>query len=312
MIGAGEYIGAVAGESTGDLEQNYYLDRGLGGVDSVSFHGSTDPFSEEEIPAMAAQLQTQTSHLAASAQADLPDAAALTSQEAAAVQDDQANLAQGEIVMQGAFEIKPTVTFKVGDEIIAQEQVDFGGSLDALPEVPMDGDNFWVWDDFDQDAIFSDITVTGSYHHPAQTLSAEGNPPKFLAEGTFYDGQELQVTAYDGKIEGLDGNEEVPTEAYTICVRNYEGPLTARMKAEDGGKLQKVQDGKAASEISYRRDGSYLVFEIENGETVAYEHPQDRLHIVKHSHTAAYAAAGSAAAILLILLLILKKRRHKK
>ncbi len=89
-----------------------------------------------------------------------------------------------------------TVTFLVEDEVFQTEQVPFGGSLEKLPEVPNRGTDYWVWDDFDREHIFSSQTVTGSYHRATTTLSSGGDVPDYLAEGVFYEGQELSVSRY--------------------------------------------------------------------------------------------------------------------
>lgn len=276
---SGEYIGAVAGEAAGTVQNNYYLDRGLGGVDSVSFHGCTDPFRPEEIPTVTAEVSAQT----------------------------EGSEQPGD-VLYGTSGSLPTVTFMVGDEIIKQVQVPFGGSIDTLPEVKNDGEDYWVWDEFDQNAVFSDITVNGSYHHPIRTLSAGGNPPQFLAEGTFYEGMEFTA------VPGDSGTGENGTETYTVAVTGYDGPLTIRMRAQDGGTLKELKEDGSSTDISYTKDGSYLVFPMKNGGTLLYEPPREGLPItgIRPSRRV-YAAAGGGAALLLtcIALLIRKKRRQK-
>jgi hypothetical protein len=201
----------------------------------------------------------------------------------------------------------------VGDEIIKQVPVPFGGSIDTLPEVENDGEDYWVWDEFDQNAVFSDITVTGSYHHPIRTLSAGGNPPQFLAEGTFYEGMEF--TAVPGDSETGDSETgDSGAETYTVAVSGYDGPLTIRMKAQDGGTLKELKEDGSSTDISYTKDGSYLVFPMTNGGTLLYEPPREGLPItgIRPSRRV-YAAAGGGAVLLLtcIALLIRKKRRHK-
>lgn len=90
-----------------------------------------------------------------------------------------------------------TVTFDVEGETFREVRVPFGTGLETLPEVPNKGDDFWVWDDFDQEHIFSDQTVTGSYHRATMTLSSPGDVPRYLAEGVFYEGQKLTVEDFE-------------------------------------------------------------------------------------------------------------------
>ena len=73
------------------------------------------------------------------------------------------------------------------------------------------------------------------------------------------------------------------------------------------------EDG-SSTDISYTKDGSYLVFPMKNGGTLLYEPPREGLPItgIRPSRRV-YAAAGGGAALLLtcIALLIRKKRRQK-
>ena len=304
---SGEYIGAVAGEAAGTVQNNYYLDRGLGGVDSVSFHGCTDPFSAEENPPVTAEAQP-----AGQTQAEASEQpAGQTQAEASEQPAGQAQAAASEQL--DGSDSQPVVTFMVGDEIIKQVPVPFGGSIDTLPEVENDGEDYWVWDEFDQSAVFSDITVNGSYHHPIRTLSAGGNPPQFLAEGTFYEGMEFTAVPGDSGTDD-SGTGDSGAETYTVAVSGYDGPLTIRMKAQDGGTLKELKEDGSSTDISYTKDGSYLVFPMTNGGTLLYEPPREGLPItgIRPSRRV-YAAAGGGAVLLLtcIALLIRKKRRHK-
>lgn len=336
---SGEYIGAVAGEAAGTMENNYYLDRGLGGVDSVSFHGATDPFSAEDIPAVMATVAVDgdaEAEVEADAQNDTQDAAPDTSAEMQSGQNTAADTQSGQdpsvdpgqqgSIPHDTLSSQPTVTFMAGDEIIKQVQVPFGGSIDELPEVENDGEDYWVWDEFDQSAIFSDITVNGSYHHPIRTLSAGGNPPQFLAEGTFYEGMEFTAEPYvtgteeadtegqDVQDQNADGKETggSGTEAYTVSVSGYDGPLTIRMKAKNGGKLKEQKEDGSKEEIAYTTDGSYLVFPMTNGGILIYEPPADRLQLHAKRPNYVYAAGGAAAAALAAVIAVFHRKKRKR
>ena len=207
----------------------------------------------------------------------------------------------------------PVITYMVGDEIIAQVVVPFGASVTELPEVANDGDDFWVWDDFDKDAVFSDITVTGSYHRPTLTLTADGNPPLFLVEGTFYAGNDLQISANTVQVENPDDPSAlVDATAYTVTVTDYEGPLKVRMKAETGGKLYQAENEEEWKEISYETDGSYIVFPLENGGTVRYRALTEREKIIPLPIRALPAEITGGIAALLVIILLLRRRRRRR
>ena len=204
-IGGGtEYLGAVAGKAEGKVTGCKYVDYGIGGIDNIGYAGVAEPAKIEDMqnaPAAAA-LQTDTP-AAAAAQTDTSTAAAAqtdTSTAAAAQTGTAAAPAQSEVsavtFLPQAMGSSCTVTFLVEDEVFQTEQVPFGGSLEKLPEVPNRGTDYWVWDDFDREHIFSSQTVTGSYHRATTTLSSGGDVPDYLAEGVFYEGQELSVSRY--------------------------------------------------------------------------------------------------------------------
>lgn len=154
-----------------------------------------------------------------------------------------------------------TVTFVVGDEIVEEVSVPFGGTVESLPQVPNDGDSYWKWDDFKNDSIYASITVKGKYCNPRTSLASEEEIPLFLVEGIFYESQALSVTDFV-PASSLVANAET---GYTLQVNDYNGTLTVHMKAaEEDGVLYKIEDDKAV-ETAYTRDGSYIVFPIENG-----------------------------------------------
>ena len=204
----------------------------------------------------------------------------------------------------------PVVTFMLDDDkILTEVTVPFGEGISELPEVENDGDDYWVWDEFEQDAIYSDTTVTGSYHHPVTTL-ADGNPPRFLVEGIFYDGNELEVT--EEEIRDSDDPDDEPDTAYTLKVTNYDKPLKVRMKADYEGTLYQLKDNGDTEELLFTMDGSYLTFDLENGGTFFYEEFDLDKEIHKMPLWEKIAIGSGAAVILLILLLLIHRRRKKR
>ena len=197
-----------------------------------------------------------------------------------------------------------TVSFVVEGEIVSRQELPFGGSLDTLPEVPNRGDKYWKWDDFDADQIFYSREITGMYYTPAATLATDEQVPRYLVEGRFYEGQTLTVTPYS-----LDGDpaEEI-LMADTLLVNDYTDELTVRMYApEDGaGVLYRIAPDGTRTRLRSRRDGSYLVFTLENGGTVALVH-EELFSELRRPVMIGSAAVAGAAALMLALLLSRKK-----
>ena len=144
-----------------------------------------------------------------------------------------------------------TVTFVAGGETAGIVEVPFGGQVGALPEIPDRDGKHWRWDEFDNTAITGSLTVEGSYQSPVTVLSSGGEIPQFLVEGVFTDRQELTVSA--------------ASEVYTLRVNDCEGPLTVRARMTDDCDLLVADDTGAYRKTSYLRDGSYIVFPLENG-----------------------------------------------
>ena len=163
-----------------------------------------------------------------------------------------------------------TITFVAEGKTVEVVEVPFGGSIDTLPEVPNDGDRYWKWDDFPQDNIYYSIVVEGKYYNPRSTISTGEEFPLFLAEGTFYEGQALTAVPYTPDYEALGVAEEDVISAYTLLVSDYTEPLTIRMKAEEKGNLYQLDGDGTYSQLSYRTDGGYLVFSLENGGSIVY------------------------------------------
>ena len=207
----------------------------------------------------------------------------------------------------------PVITFMKDDEVVAEVVVPFGQGISELPEVPNDNDDYWVWDEFDTDEIYSSLTVNGAYHHPVRTLSSEDNPPTVLVEGTFYDGMDLTVTQTE--LPRSDEEEGDPRKAFTLSVSNYNDPLKVRVKNDDGGTLYQVGDDYALTEMPYTTDGSYLVFELPNNGTFTYDALTE---LEKKFPLAAKLGISGCIAVAVILLLVLihihrkRKRRRRR
>ncbi len=163
-----------------------------------------------------------------------------------------------------------TVTFVAQGKTIEVVEVPFGGSIETLPEVPNDGDQYWKWDEFTRDNIYYSLVVEGRYYNPRSTISTSEEYPLFLAEGTFYEGQTLTAVPYSPDYEALGVAEEEVLAAYTLLVSDYSDQLTVRMRAEEKGALYRVNADGSYVPLSCQTDGGYLVFSLENGGSIVY------------------------------------------
>ena len=154
-----------------------------------------------------------------------------------------------------------TVTFLVDGKPFAEKKVEFGKGIDQLPEVPNDGIKYWKWDEFDSAHIYYSMEIGGQYILPLSTLSSGEKIPAILVEGTFYGGQELTSVPYVPSQEYAD---DIIT-AQTLHVNDCSDPLTVRVRTPDDGKLYTAGPEGVLAESEYERDGSYIVFRLDNG-----------------------------------------------
>ncbi|MDO4982955.1 MAG: GLUG motif-containing protein [Eubacteriales bacterium] len=178
-----------------------------------------------------------------------------------------------------------TVTFMREGEVYEKIEVPFGGAVETLPAVEDKDGMYWKWEDFDSEAVWYSTTVEGDYHRPLTTLATSEEVPLFFAEGVFCEGQTLEV---------------VPTEdGVTVTVSDYEKPLTVRMKKDFDGVLSARGDDGSLRKVSYKRDGSYIVFDIPNGASIVYEPIEEKPERTWIAYTAGSAVVLIAAAALI-------------
>ena len=186
------------------------------------------------------------------------------------------------------------------------EEVPFGGAVEKLPEVPNRGEQYWKWDAFDSGCVYYSMTVEGEYVNPLTTLATGEERPAFLVEGTFYEGQKLTAAADSAVASALREEAGETLSGHTLSVNDYTGSLTVRMRQEKDGVLYTVTDG-AAVETTYTRDGSYLVFSLENGGSVVFVPDVERSLLWVGAIIALLAAGGAALVVFFV-----RRRRHHK
>ena len=185
-------------------------------------------------------------------------------------------------------------------------EVTFGGTIDSAPTVPDEDGMYWQWIDFDPDvAVYYSRTIEGEFIRPVTTISTGEEEPLFLAEGVFRDGQTLLAAPFtpDGELLGID--PETVLAAYTVRVSDYSEPLTVRMLTAYTGSLYTLSDN-ALSPLSYDRDGSYIVFRVDNGASIVYLSNES-----SRSGRLIGGIAGGAAALAAVAFLIIRKKRKK-
>ena len=202
-----------------------------------------------------------------------------------------------------------TVQYLFEGKTLYQETVRFGDSLQHIPTVENRDGMYWRWDLPEQEHIYTSLVVEGAWHAPRSTLAVEGDPPPFLVEGQFYDGQELQLLPLP-----LSDFSQTALAANTVWVAGYQGGLTARMLTDIDGTLYLVWENGEPVSAAYTRDGSYIVFEIPNGGSFFYtaDKPDIRYTVDDIDlHTSVLILIPFVILFLIVMILITRKYRKE-
>ncbi len=186
-------------------------------------------------------------------------------------------------------------------EIVETRALPFGAALGTLPEIPNRDAWYWVWDAVPEQKIYRSMDITGSFQMPIETLASAEEPPEFLVEGQFYSGQTLTVRPIEMEAE------DKLLRAVSLSVDGYEGPLTARMLTSESGDLFVLRPDGFREALDYRRDGRYIVFEIQNGDSFAYFRSEKPAVDPRGIALAAFSGLG----VLLIVLYLLRRRKGR-
>lgn len=198
------------------------------------------------------------------------------------------------------------VTFVKDGETVETIEVPFGGTIDSAPSVPDEDGMYWQWNDFDpNDAVYYSRTIGGEFIRPVTTISTGEDEPLFLAEGVFRDGQTLLAAPFTPDDETLGIDPEAVLAAYTVRVSDYSEPVTVRMLTANTGSLYTLSDN-VLSPLFYDRDGSYIVFRVDNGASIVYLSDGS-----PRSGWLIGGIAGGAAALAAVIFLIIRKKRKK-
>ncbi|MCR5089133.1 MAG: hypothetical protein K6C08_06460 [Oscillospiraceae bacterium] len=193
------------------------------------------------------------------------------------------------------------VRFLCEDKVVKTLSLPFGDELEQLPEIPNRDAWYWVWDAVPGLRIYQSMDITGSYQMPIETLATGEEPPEFLAEGQFYSGQVLAVTPVELE------NQESLIRAATLCVDGFEGRLTVRMLTGESGELFVLHEDGSREALTYQRDGRYIVFAIQNRDSIVYmqaDKPSVNPRVI-------LLTAFSGVGVLLIALSLLRRRKKK-
>ena len=209
------------------------------------------------------------------------------------------------LAMQGAPEDFDSLTlrFVVEGKTVQTLELPFGGSVEQLPEVPNKDTQYWKWDDFDREHIYHSMRVEGKYYAPNTTIGSGEEPPKYLVEGVFYEGQSLHTADWTPDLPG----KEI-LDSGTLYVDGYEGQLTVRLNQTEAGTLYTAGPDGTLEQTACTRDGTYVVFQLPNGGSYAYVREEQGSNWLYFC----LGVGGAALVIAAASLLLYRKRKKTK
>lgn len=205
---------------------------------------------------------------------------------------------------------KIRVTFLAEDKTVAVIDVPFGGHINKLPEVPMDGVRYWKWDSFDNQHIYYSLTVEGSYKNPRTTISTDEEVPLYLAEGNFYEGQTMTAEEFKPEKTTEAFKKRPVVKAVRLKVDDCEGVLRFRMKMTEKGDLYCLNSDGSYQQLNYDNDGSYIVFKAENNSRLVFV----KRTVLQSVPWGYYVLAGVLliGGVVLVIILIRRKKNTKE
>lgn len=224
------YLGSIAGtlDSAGEAADCFFVEGCPPGIDGISYTGFAQPLPYEEFLALP----------------DLPD------------------------IFRNIY-----LTFEADGHIVDTVSVAYGESLhpDDLPEVPEKDGFTGKWSDFHSTEITFDQTVEAIYSEYITTLESDlkdGSRPVLLAEGVFSTDDTLSVS----EIDAYPDDTMASALYYNIHLASTDqAPYTFRMLIPsdmEKPQLEKIDEQKNRTSLPSEKDGSYLVFTLDDKDAV--------------------------------------------
>ena len=218
-----------------------------------------------------------------------------------------------EVLSQGAPDAftKFRLVFMAEDKEIATFDFSYGDALTQLPEIPDKEGCSASWPDMDYSCLTFSRTLEAEYTAYTTALTALGDPPQIVAEGTFSSNSAISASHVEDTWSDSHGGLHEGA-VYTVTIHDP-GRSTAEFQVQY--KLQSgcksctvwVETGDGWKQQEAEIDGSYVIFPAA-GSSVTFavqESSTDNILVMA-------AAAGCAVGAGVVVLLFRKKRRRRR
>lgn len=263
---ATEHIGAISGVNAGDIKYNYFINEGLGGIDSADYDGKAVALSKDDmtadgvIPYLMEGFTGEDWYMAEGSMY-LPQIRYITDNECETIgaflkakSDDYAKLIFKVVFTDDEDNELKSLTLPYGQTVASED----------IPTLPQKDGFTPEWDNDVTKPIVRNTVFKCVFDNATTTISSGENPPIILVEGNFHSDAKLVVENLSS--DNIHFKNYRVKKGYTIkSTDDYGGKVTVRVRDEKKKcRAVGVMSNDGVKTIEAHRDGSYMVFELDS------------------------------------------------
>ncbi len=263
LYGANDKSGAIAGFITGDVENSYFIDEGLGGIDGANLAGKAEAVAPAAIAVSDGNIPEKMSGLSSddfymeTGDLYMPQIKSLAENNAenigALLQSKSSELAR----------FRFDVVFKDKDKELKSMTVDYGTYLDEndIPKLAADGNEIPMWNHDTTEPIIRHTVFETVYNRATTTISTGETPAMLLVESVFDDN--TTVSLKDETIDYKFSDYKMGNAYSFKLTRPAYSQIKVHIRDEEkkAAKIAVEVDGKWQI-TDCEMDGSYAVFTV--------------------------------------------------
>lgn len=299
-----EKSGAITGSADGVILNNYFIKEGLSGINGADFDGKAvalewyEITGTDTIPEKMSGFEDKDWYMG-SGDIYLPQNRVLSDNSASSI----GALIKSKSADFANFHFK--VEFVIDGKTEKEMVVDYATVLDKeeIPELEIHDGYCPQWDKDTDAPIVRNTKFNAEYIDAIRTIGTSEEPPLLLVDGNFRDN--AKVSAWETEFsEDFEGYAEVGAYDFEITPE-YNGKIKVHIRDKEGkgDYIGIVRDGKTRV-LNAERDGSYLVFELDEPQSFAVLH--------KKSHAIEIVGITMITLGLICLIFVFAKKRMKK
>ena len=187
----------------------------------------------------------------------------------------QAEPAEFTVLSEGAPDAftKFKLVFMAEDQEVSVFEFSYGDALPQLPDIPEKEGYFACWPDIDYSHLTFSRTLDAEYTAYTTALTALGDPPQIVAEGTFSSGSSISAAYGEDTWTDSRGTAHTGT-VYTVTITDPSPSaasfrLQCKLPEDCKNCIVWVKNGEEWTQQKSEIDGTYVVFSPE-GDSVTF------------------------------------------